>query len=91
VLVKDLARRGFVRRARDPRDERRLALVLTRRGAERVAADSVLDPERLAGALAALGAAERRALVAALERVAEAGAALPPAAARRRRRARSTS
>ena len=48
VLVKDLARRGFVRRARDPRDERRLALVLTRRGAERVAADSVLDPERLA-------------------------------------------
>ena len=44
VLVKDLARRGFVRRARDPRDERRLALVLTRRGAERVAADSVLDP-----------------------------------------------
>jgi hypothetical protein len=56
-----------------------------------VAADSVLDPERLAGALGALGAAERRALVAALERVAEAGAALPPAPARRRRRARSTS
>ena len=43
VLVKDLARRGFVRRTRDPRDERRLALVLTRRGAGRVAADSVLD------------------------------------------------
>jgi DNA-binding MarR family transcriptional regulator len=91
VLVKDLARRGFVRRTRDPRDERRLALVLTHRGAERVAADSVLDPERLAGALAALGLAERRALVSALERVAEAGAALPAAPARRRRRARSTS
>lgn len=91
VLVKDLARRGFVRRTRDPRDERRLALVLTRRGAERVAADSVLDPERLASALAALPAAERRALVAALERVAEAGAALPAAPPRRRRRARSTS
>ena len=77
VLVKDLARRGFVRRTRDPRDERRLALVLTRRGAERVAADSVLDPQRLAAALGALGRASA-ALVAALERVAEAGAAYPP-------------
>ena len=65
--------------------------MLTRRGAERVAADSVLDPERLAGALSALPAAERRALVAALERVAEAGAALPAPAPRRRRRTRSTS
>jgi DNA-binding MarR family transcriptional regulator len=78
VLVKDLARRGFVRRTRDPRDERRLALVLTRRGAERVAADSVLDPERLAGALAALDAAERRALVAAPEHLAEAARPCPP-------------
>jgi DNA-binding MarR family transcriptional regulator len=77
VLVKDLARRGFVRRTRDRRDERRLALVLTRRGAERVAADSVLDPARLTAALAVLDAAERRALVSALERVVEAGAALP--------------
>ena len=65
VLVKDLARRGFVRRTRDRRDERRLALVLTRRGAERVAADSVLDGARLTAALAALTAAERRALVSA--------------------------
>jgi DNA-binding MarR family transcriptional regulator len=90
VLVKDLARRGFVARRRDPRDERRLSLVLTRRGAARVAADSVLDPERLTAALQALGATERRALVAAFERVGEAGAALPPAPPRRRRRARST-
>jgi DNA-binding MarR family transcriptional regulator len=91
VLVKDLARRGFVRRTRDPRDERRLALVLTRRGAERVAADSVLDPERLAVALAALGPGERRALVAGLERMAEAGAALAESPPRRRpRRRRST-
>ena len=43
VLVKDLARRGFVRRARDRADERRLALLLTAEGARRVAADSVLD------------------------------------------------
>jgi DNA-binding MarR family transcriptional regulator len=90
VLVKDLARRGFVARTRDPRDERRLALVLTRRGAARVAADSVLEPARLTAALASLSASERRALVAALERLGDAGAALPPAPRPRRRRARST-
>lgn len=91
VLVKDLARRGFVARTRDPRDERRLALVLTRRGAARVAADSVLDPARLAAALDALETPERRALVAALERLGDASAALAAAPPRRRRRARSTS
>ncbi len=90
VLVKDLARRGFVARTRDARDERRLALVLTRRGAARVAADSVLEPARLTAALQSLGASERRALVAALERLGDAGAALPPAPPRSRRRARST-
>jgi DNA-binding MarR family transcriptional regulator len=90
VLVKDLARRGFVRRARDRADERRLALRLTAEGARRVAADSVLDPERLDAALGALGAAEREALVRALERVAEAGAAQsPPPGPRGRRRARA--
>jgi MarR family transcriptional regulator for hemolysin len=86
VLVKDLARRGFVRRARDRRDERRLALLLTAEGARRVAADSVLDPARLDAALGALPAAERGALVDALERVAEAGAAMPAPAMRRRGR-----
>jgi DNA-binding MarR family transcriptional regulator len=87
VLVKDLARRGFVRRARDRADERRLALLLTAEGARRVAADSVLDPERLDAALAALQPAERAALVDALERVAAAGAAAgPPPALRARRR-----
>jgi MarR family transcriptional regulator, transcriptional regulator for hemolysin len=91
VLVKDLARRGFVRRARDRSDERRLALLLTAEGARRVAADSVLDPERLEAALAALPARERDALVDALERVAAAGAAAgpPPPGPRSRRRARS--
>jgi len=78
VLVKDLARRGFVRRARDRVDERRLALLLTAEGARRVAADSVLDPVRLDAALATLSAGERDALVAALERVAAAGAAAGP-------------
>jgi DNA-binding MarR family transcriptional regulator len=86
VLVKDLASRGFVRRARDRHDERRLALLLTAEGARRVAADSVLDPERLDAALAALPLAERAALVDALERLAAAGAATPAPAMRRRRR-----
>lgn len=93
VLVKDLARRGFVRRARDRADERRLALLLTAEGARRVAADSVLDPERLGAALATLSDDERTALVTALERVAAAGAAAGPPprgpGGRRRRRPRS--
>src|SRR3954447_12434756 len=46
VLVKDLARRGFVRRARDRTDERRLALLLTAEGARRGAADSGLGAPR---------------------------------------------
>ena len=94
VLVKDLARRGFVRRARDRADERRLALLLTAEGARRVAADSVLDPVRLDAALATLSAGERDALVAALERVAAAGAAAGPPPGpgpRGRRRARARS
>jgi DNA-binding MarR family transcriptional regulator len=88
VLVKDLARRGFVRRARDRADERRLALVLTAEGARRVAADSVLDPDRLTAALDALDACDRAALLDGLERVAEAGAAAgPPSGPRPRSRA----
>jgi DNA-binding MarR family transcriptional regulator len=90
VLVKDLARRGFVRRARDRADERRLALLLTAEGARRVAADSVLHPERLDAALDALEPSERAALVDALERLAAAGAgAGPPPALRSRRRGRA--
>ncbi len=72
VLVKDLERRGFLSRRRDPRDERRLAITLTAKGHERVRADSVLDPEGLAAALDALPADERAALVRAIERLAEA-------------------
>jgi DNA-binding MarR family transcriptional regulator len=92
VLVKDLARRGFVRRTRDRADERRLALLLTAEGARRVAADRVLDAERLDAAMAALDPAERAALVDALERLAAAGAAAgPPPAPRPRRRGRARS
>jgi DNA-binding MarR family transcriptional regulator len=62
-VVKDLERRGFVRRRRDARDERRLAIVLTAEGARRVAADTVLEPAALARALAALPARRRAALL----------------------------
>ncbi|MGQ0804833.1 MAG: MarR family transcriptional regulator [Actinomycetota bacterium] len=72
VLVKDLERRGFLRRRRDRHDERRLAIELTSEGRRRVDADRVLDPGRLRAALRALPASERTALVTSLERVAAA-------------------
>ena len=73
VVVKDLERRGFVRRARDERDERRLAIVLSDDGAARVAADTVLEPARLARALDGLDADERGELLRLFEALADAG------------------
>jgi DNA-binding MarR family transcriptional regulator len=70
VLVKDLARRGFVRRTRDTVDERRLALTLTAKGRRRVSADTVLRPEALAAALARLPERRRRALLEGMESLA---------------------
>jgi DNA-binding MarR family transcriptional regulator len=72
VLVKDLERRGFLRRARDERDERRLAIVLTGEGAERVRADTVLDPERLARALDEAPGTARRELLRGMDALADA-------------------
>jgi DNA-binding MarR family transcriptional regulator len=72
VLVKDLERRGFLRRARNPRNERELAIVLTDEGAARVAADTVLDPLELSAALGALSTEERRAMLGALDHLAQA-------------------
>src|SRR3982750_1229296 len=54
TVVKSLGQRGFVERARDPEDERRLAIALTERGRDRLAEDTVLDPAGLRSALAAL-------------------------------------
>jgi DNA-binding MarR family transcriptional regulator len=71
LLVKDLERRGFLRRARNPDDERRLAITLTEKGHERVRADSVLDLDGLAKALATLNAVERTALLVAMDKLAE--------------------
>ena len=73
VVVKDLERRGFVRRARDERDERRLAIVLTDEGSARVKADTVLEPERLARALDALEPPQRAQLLTLVEALADAG------------------
>jgi MarR family transcriptional regulator, organic hydroperoxide resistance regulator len=72
VAIKDLERRGFVRRRRDARDERRLAIVLTAEGRRRVAADTVLEPEPLARALAALPPSRRAALLDGFEALADA-------------------
>jgi MarR family transcriptional regulator, organic hydroperoxide resistance regulator len=67
ILVKDLERRGFLRRTRDPLDERRLAIVLTEKGAARVLADTVLEPTALAAALARLPPPVRDGLLSGLE------------------------
>jgi DNA-binding MarR family transcriptional regulator len=83
TLVKDLEQRGFLRRARDPHSERQLAITLTDAGARRVAADTVLDLERLSAALETLPEVERRMLVAAFERLATASERLKSPDARR--------
>src|SRR5262249_8493746 len=70
ALVKDLERRGFVTRRRDPHDERRLAITPTSKGRERVAGDSVLALRGLQAALAELSPGERQALLAAIEKLA---------------------
>lgn len=76
VLVKDLARRGFLVRQRDPADERRLRLVLSDEGRARVAADRVLEPGRLTRALSRLDAGDRDALLRTLGALADAAEAL---------------
>src|SRR2546423_13355092 len=75
--VKSLERRGFLTRRRDLEDERRLSIVLTTKGQERVASDSVLDVERLGAALKRLSTKERVALLAGLERLAAAAPKVP--------------
>ena len=74
ALVKELERRGFLQRSRDPTNERQLAIVLTPVGADRVAVDTVLDSERLAQALRTLPTADRRTLLTLLDRLATAAA-----------------
>jgi DNA-binding MarR family transcriptional regulator len=73
--VKSLAARGFVERARDPEDERRLAIRLTEQGRRTVERDTVLRPDALAEAMARLDPEMRAAMLAGLERLAEAAEA----------------
>ena len=73
--VKGLERRGFLTRRRDPTDERRLSIVLTDTGVARVTRDSILDLAPLAAALKRISAADRRALLVGLERLAAAAGA----------------
>lgn len=72
VLVKSLAARGYVERARDPEDERRLAIRLTEKGRRTVERDTVLRPDALANAMATLTAEERAGLLTGLARLADA-------------------
>lgn len=70
TMIKDLARRGFLKRSRDAADERRLSIRLTEEGRRRVEADRVLDPQRLAAALENLPEDERANLLTLIDRVA---------------------
>ena len=80
TVVKSLGQRGFVARARDPQDERRLAIALTELGRARLAEDTVLDPAGLRAALATLPPGVRAGLLDGLERLADAAesASRPP-------------
>jgi DNA-binding MarR family transcriptional regulator len=72
TVVKSLGQRGFVERARDPADERRLAIALTDRGRARIGEDTVLQPEALKAALAKLAPAVRAGLLDGMEQLAAA-------------------
>jgi DNA-binding MarR family transcriptional regulator len=72
VLVKSLARRGFLTRTRDEADERRLRIELTDEGRARVRADTVLAPGPLAAALRRLSENQRCQLLRSLAALAEA-------------------
>lgn len=76
AAVAHLESLGYVRRARDPADRRRIELRLTRHGATLVSAGSVLDAERVRRVLARLGPAQRERALEGLELLAEASVAL---------------
>lgn len=67
VLVKGLARRGFLQKRRDSEDERRVRIACTAKGRARVRAGSVLELRPLSAALARLPAHRRAMLLRALD------------------------
>ncbi|HWZ32789.1 MAG TPA: MarR family winged helix-turn-helix transcriptional regulator [Bryobacteraceae bacterium] len=72
LTVDRLARAGYVVRAADPKDGRRVALRITRAGARLRDQMTVLDPERVRGMLACLKPGERREAIRGLELLARA-------------------
>lgn len=72
LSVDRLERLGYVRRARDAGDGRRVHLRLTASGARVKEAQSVLEPDRVRGMLAKLSAEERAAGMRGLELLARA-------------------
>jgi DNA-binding MarR family transcriptional regulator len=72
AAIQRLATLGYLTRTRQPRDRRNIDLRLTAKGAEAMAATSVLDSQRIAGMLATLRPAHRRAAVAGLALLARA-------------------
>jgi DNA-binding MarR family transcriptional regulator len=72
AAIARLSRLGYLRRERNPKDQRAVALTLTPQGSKAMAATSVLDPERLAATLAKLTGAERRDALRGIELLAKA-------------------
>jgi DNA-binding MarR family transcriptional regulator len=72
VVVKSLAERGLLTRARRAGNERELSIELTNEGRRRVRADTVLDLRSLGRALQALAPDERAELLDLLARLADA-------------------
>ena len=71
-MVKGLETRGLLARERDPRDNRRISIVLTEEGRRRSAQSTELDLERLATVLAAVPPMMAMAAARVLERLADA-------------------
>jgi DNA-binding MarR family transcriptional regulator len=88
VAVDRLVREGYVRRAWDDRDGRRVQLRLTDAGDRIRAANSVLDPARVDALLGQLAPADLQSALAGLAVLARAADALGAATATHRRRGR---
>jgi DNA-binding MarR family transcriptional regulator len=74
LTVDRLARGGYVVRSRDPKDGRRVNLLLTRAGVRIKSEKSVLDPERIRFVLDQLTPEERKTAIQGLALLARASA-----------------
>lgn len=69
ILVKDLERRGFVKRERRADNQRELSITLTAKGARHVARSTLLDTTALAHLFETVAASELETALATLEEV----------------------